>query len=108
MTKSTYQNRRLGSRVYGKDGNVEPYLTSIAIDNAAIEKASAPEGWLPYHYYKGEGVIHITGCMTRPKKSGRNKGEPRYLQREGRVTVAVTVHDVERHKQMLLEQALVE
>lgn len=82
----------------------EPYLTSTAIDNAAIEKAVMPEGWLPYCYRKGDGVIEITGCMSRPKKSGPNKGKPKYLRHEGERTVVVTTQDVERHKHTLLEQ----
>ena len=82
----------------------EPYLTATAIDNAAIEKACMPEGWLPYRYVKGDGEIEITGCMTRPKKSGPNKGRPKYLRHEGERTVVVTAQDVERHKRALLEQ----
>lgn len=83
----------------------EPYLTSTAVDNAAIEKAVMPEGWQPYHYRKGDGVIEITGCMTRPKKSGPNKGKPMYMRTEGECTVVVTADDVERHKRILLEQS---
>ena len=59
---------------------------------------------LPYRYVKGDGEMEITGCMTRPKKSGPNKGRPKYLRHEGERTVVVTAQDVERHKRALLEQ----
>ena len=82
----------------------EPYLTATAVDNAAIEKAVMPEGWQPYYYRKGDGVINITGCMTRLNKSGPSRGKQLDHRHEGECTVVVTTNDVERHKRILQEQ----
>ena len=67
------------------------------MDAVAIKKVNMPDGWLPYLYEAVVGAVLITGCMTRPKKSGPNKGEPLYLTAENRVTVAVTAEDIDRH-----------
>jgi len=79
----------------------EPYLTSLAVDNAVIEKAGMPDDWKPYCYQSVAGGTLITGCKTRPKKSGKNKGEPLFLTKEDSRDVVVTSDDVERHKQLL-------
>ncbi len=82
----------------------EPILTSSAIDNAAIEKANMPDNWKPYHYTKGDGVLIVKGCLTRPKKSGKNIGKPLYMTKDGSKTVTVTTDEVERHKALLMNQ----
>jgi len=48
-----------------------------------------------------EGGLLITGCKTRPKKSGPYKGEPMFLTREDNRRVIVTAEEVDR----MIEQA---
>jgi len=79
----------------------EPQLTSLAIDAAAIEKANMPGDWQPYYYQRENGGIVVTGCKTRLKKSGPNKGMPLYLTKEGECRVIITPDDVDRHKAAL-------
>lgn len=79
----------------------EAELASRAMDAAAIEKAQCSPGWQPYRYEQAAGGLIITGCLTRPKKSGPNKGEPKFLINEENTTVVVTREDIDRHKQRL-------
>lgn len=74
-----------------------PEQISNAIDTAAIDKANAPSSanWLPYQYEAVNGGILVTGCATRPKKRGPNKGKPMFLTRLHSIRVVVTKGDID-------------
>lgn len=65
------------------------------MDRVAIRKANGGPTWRPYLYESIHGAILITGCATRPKAKGPNKGEPKYLVKEDRRTVAVTREEID-------------
>ncbi len=68
-----------------------------AINKAAIDKANAPSAvnWQPYLYESVNGGILVTGCATRPKKRGPNKGKPMFLTRLHSIRVVVTNDDID-------------
>lgn len=69
---------------------------SEATTQLAREKTGMEQDWAPYIWERVKGGIVITGCKTRPKKSGPNKGEPMFLTREDNHRVVVTAEEVDR------------
>ena len=72
-----------------------------ATAQVAREKTGMGPEWAPYIMELVEGGLVITGCKTRPKKSGPHKGEPMFLTREDNRRVVVTREEVDR----VIEQA---
>ncbi|WP_372809455.1 hypothetical protein [Litorivivens sp.] len=66
-------------------------LTRLEI--AANLKADAGPNWYPYKFVAVKGGIICTGCETRPKKSGPNKGEIMYTMKN-KFDVIVTPDDL--------------
>lgn len=71
-----------------------PKPTMTLMDAAAIDKAGQESSWRPYLYEHVGSVLLITGCATRPKKSGKNKGETLFLTNIGRKTVSLTKQEI--------------
>ncbi len=65
------------------------------MDRVAIRKANGGPTWRPYLYESIHGAILITGCATTTKTRGPNKGDPKYLVKENRRTVAVTRDEID-------------
>ncbi|WP_417536665.1 hypothetical protein [Methylophaga sp.] len=80
----------------------DPELTSEAVDLAAFNAAEMGSNWKPYLYEQVSNGLLITGCYTRPKMSGKNKGKPMFLTKEGRKSVIVTSTDIENCKAELI------
>ncbi len=76
----------------------DPEVVTRAMELAAIEAAGSPDGWMPYRYsLMAAGGIRVTGCHTRPKTSGPNKGSLLYLTKVNRKVVVIHRDDVDRH-----------
>lgn len=67
----------------------------------APEKTGMGPDWQPYIWERVTGGVLITGCMTRPKKSGPNKAEPMFLTRQDNHRAVVTADEIDR----MVEQA---
>ncbi len=63
-----------------------------------------PSNWRPYLYQSEVGGIIVTGCKTRPKKSGKDKGGTLFLTKEDKLKVLITSEDIERQKEILRNQ----
>lgn len=83
----------------------DPERVTRAMDRAACRKAGDIPGWAPYLYQSTKAGLAVTGCMTRPKKSGPNKGEPVYMTRNHRRRVLITARDVDRELAELADGA---
>lgn len=76
-----------------------PELVCAAMDAAAIKIAKMPEGWHPYLWnFDYENRLVATGCMTRVKTRGPNKGELLYMTKTDRKSVHVPPEAVEQEK----------
>ena len=67
-----------------------------AAAQVAREKTGMGPDWQPYIWERVTGGVLITGCMTRPKKSGPNKGEPMFLTCQDNHRAVVTAEEIDR------------
>jgi hypothetical protein len=60
------------------------------LNEIAKIKVGNIETWEPYYYQSMVGGILVRGCLTRQKKSGKNKGKLMYLTKEKDMTVVIS------------------
>ncbi len=70
---------------------IEPTMSNLEI--IANRKAKAGPNWFPYKFVAVKGGIICTGCETRPKTKGPNKGELLYTMKN-KFDVIVTPDDL--------------
>lgn len=64
------------------------------LNEIAKRKVGNIETWEPYYYESLVGGILVRGCLTIPKKSGKNKGELMYLTKEKDITVVISTDEL--------------
>lgn len=65
-------------------------LCWAAMNEKAARLSGKGANWKPYLYESVANGMLVTGCATRPKKSGKRKGEPHYLLKTDEAKVLIT------------------